>query len=92
MQGIMSQKTELFVTTAGRTSNHTNLNALSDEHEECLHEEISMLEKRYQGKRSPRMIMHYCHTLVRIVPEVKDNHKTSGEFSVQFLPDVVFWP
>jgi uncharacterized protein with ATP-grasp and redox domains len=82
----MSQKTELFVTTAHRTSNHTNLNDISDEHEECLQEEISMLEKRYQDKRSSSMTTHYCHTSVMIVPGVKDNHKTSGEFSMQFLP------
>lgn len=48
-----------------------NLGAVSDEHGERFHQEISIMEKRYQGKWSPTMLADYCWTLKRDVPHAK---------------------
>ncbi|GBP20941.1 hypothetical protein EVAR_9510_1 [Eumeta japonica] len=40
-----------------------NLGAVSDEHGERFHQDISNMEKRYQGKWSPNMLADYCWTL-----------------------------
>jgi hypothetical protein len=37
--------------------------AVSDKHGEPFHWEISIMEKLYQGKRSPSMLADYCWTL-----------------------------
>ncbi|UYV81646.1 hypothetical protein LAZ67_20001789 [Cordylochernes scorpioides] len=42
-----------------------NLGAVSDEHGERFHQDISSMEKRYQGKWSPAMLADYCWTLKR---------------------------
>ncbi|UYV69180.1 hypothetical protein LAZ67_6002670 [Cordylochernes scorpioides] len=46
-----------------------NLGAVSDEHGERFHQDISSMEKRYQGKWSPGMLADYCWTLKRDVPQ-----------------------
>ncbi|UYV77929.1 hypothetical protein LAZ67_15002897 [Cordylochernes scorpioides] len=48
-----------------------NLGANSDEHGERFHQDISSMEKRYQGKWSPVMLADYCWTLKRDLPQAK---------------------
>lgn len=42
-----------------------NMGAVSDEHGERFHQEISEFEKRYQGKWEPTMLADYCWSLQR---------------------------
>ena len=42
-----------------------NCGAVSDEHGERFHQDISSMEKRYQGKLSCAMLADYCWTLAR---------------------------
>ena len=42
-----------------------NLGAVSDEHGERFHQEISTMEKRYRGKWSPSMLADFCWMLRR---------------------------
>jgi hypothetical protein len=37
-----------------------NLGAVSDEHREIFHQDISNMEKRYRGKWSLSMLADYC--------------------------------
>ena len=46
-----------------------NCGMVSDEHGERFHQEIAMMEKRYQGKWSTPMLADYCWTLARNAPE-----------------------
>jgi hypothetical protein len=46
-----------------------NLGTVSDEHGERFHQDISNMEKRYQGKWSLSMVADYCWTLKRDVPQ-----------------------
>ncbi|UYV84322.1 hypothetical protein LAZ67_X001844 [Cordylochernes scorpioides] len=48
-----------------------NLVAVSYEHGERFHQNISSMEKRYQDKWSPGMLADYCWTLKRDVPQAK---------------------
>jgi hypothetical protein len=45
-----------------------NCGAVSDEHGECFHQDISSMEKRYQGKWNYAMLADYCWTLARDAP------------------------
>ncbi|UYV69212.1 hypothetical protein LAZ67_6002849 [Cordylochernes scorpioides] len=54
-----------------------NLGAVSDEHGERFHQDISSMEKRYQGKWSPVMLADYCWTLKRDVPQAKYRRKST---------------
>ncbi|UYV84754.1 hypothetical protein LAZ67_X003339 [Cordylochernes scorpioides] len=54
-----------------------NLDAVSDEHGERFHQDISSMEKRYQGKWSPVMLADYCWTLKRDVPQAKYRRKST---------------
>lgn len=54
-----------------------NLGAVSDEHGERFHQDISAMEKRYQGKWSVTLLADYCWTLLRDTPETKYRRKTS---------------
>lgn len=54
-----------------------NLGAVSDEHGERFHQDISSMEKRYQGKWSSNMLADYCWTLKRDVPDAKYSRKSS---------------
>ena len=47
------------------------LGAVSEEHGERLHQDISALVKRYQEQRSARMLAAYCWTMKRDVPDAK---------------------
>jgi len=44
---------------------------VSDEHGEHSHQEISSMEKRYQGKWNCAMLTDYCWTLVRDIPTME---------------------
>jgi len=48
-----------------------NCGALSDEHGECFHQDISSMEKRYQGKWNCAMLADYCWTLARDAPAME---------------------
>lgn len=41
-----------------------NIGDVSDEHGERFHQDISKMEKRYQGKWNPSMLGDYCWTLI----------------------------
>jgi hypothetical protein len=42
-----------------------NMGAISDEHGERFHQEISQMEKRYSGKCNENMLADFCWTLHR---------------------------
>lgn len=48
-----------------------NLGAVSDEQRKRLYQDISTVEKRYQGKWGPCMLVDYCWILRRDVPREK---------------------
>ena len=48
-----------------------NLGAVSDEHEERFHQDITKMESNYQGKWDPGMIGDFCWMLLRDIPEAK---------------------
>jgi hypothetical protein len=45
-----------------------NLGRMSNMHREQFHQDISTMEKRYQGKWSPSMLADYSWTLRRNIP------------------------
>ena len=45
-----------------------NCGAVSDEHGERFHQQISAMEKRYQGKWSPAMLADFCGMIVGDTP------------------------
>jgi hypothetical protein len=51
------------------------LGAVSDEHGERFHQDISNMEKRYQSKWSLSMLAEYCWTLKRNVPQATYSRK-----------------
>lgn len=53
-----------------------NLGAVSDEQGERFHQDISFIEKRYQGKWSPGMLADYCWGIKRDLPETKHSRKS----------------
>jgi hypothetical protein len=54
-----------------------NLGAVSDEHGERFHQDISNMEKWYQGKWSLSMLADYCWTLKRDVSQVTYSRKST---------------
>ncbi|UYV82762.1 hypothetical protein LAZ67_22000770 [Cordylochernes scorpioides] len=54
-----------------------NLGAVSDEHGERFHQDISSMEKRYQGIWSPGMLADYCWTLKKDVSQAKYRRKST---------------
>ncbi len=45
----------------------SNCGAVSNEHGERFHQDISSMEKQYQGTWSPEMLAGYCWTVTRDV-------------------------
>jgi hypothetical protein len=45
--------------------------AISDEHGERFHQDISAMENRYKGKWSAAMLDDYCWMVKRDVPEIQ---------------------
>jgi len=62
-----------------------NCGAVSDEHGERFHQDISSVEKRYQGKWNCAILADYCWTLARDAPvmEYKRRAKRRGGFCVK---------
>ena len=60
-----------------------NCGAVSDEHGERFHQDISSMEMRYQGKWNCAMLADYCWTLARDVPtmEYKRQAKQKKKFT-----------
>jgi hypothetical protein len=54
-----------------------NLGAVSDQHGERFHQDISNMEKRYQGKSSLSMLPDCCWTLKRDVPQATYSRKST---------------
>ena len=48
-----------------------NLGAVSDEHGERFHQDITKMESHYQGKWNPGMMGDFCWMLLRDIPEEK---------------------
>jgi len=48
-----------------------NCGAVRDEHGERFHQDISSVERRYQGKWNCAMLTDYCQTLARDDPPMK---------------------
>jgi len=51
---------------------------VNDEHGEGFHQDISSMEKRYQGKWKWAMLGEYCWTLARDVPTMEYNQQIKG--------------
>lgn len=54
-----------------------NLEAVSNDHKQRFHQDISTTEKRYQGKWSTSMLADYCWTLRGNVPQAKYTGESS---------------
>ena len=55
------------------------LGKVSDEHGERFHQEIAMMESRYQGRWSTAMLADYCWLLQRDAPEARHRRKSSAK-------------
>ena len=53
-----------------------NLGAVSDEHGERFHQDISVMKYRYPGRWSAAMLADYCWTLQRDVPEAQHKRRS----------------
>jgi len=53
-----------------------NLSDVCDEYGERFHQDITAMEKRYQGKWTSSMLVDYCWTLKRDVPDAKYQQKS----------------
>ena len=53
-----------------------NLREVSDEHGERFHQDILVMEERYNGKWSSSTLADYCWTLKRDVPEANYRRKS----------------
>lgn len=52
-----------------------NLGAVSDEHGERFHQDISSFESRYQGRWNPNMLSDYCWSVKRDEPMAKHKQR-----------------
>jgi ribosomal protein S18 acetylase RimI-like enzyme len=58
-----------------------NLGHVSDEHSERFHQDIATMEKRYQGRWKPSMLVDYCWTLIREAPDDYKRRSTQKKFN-----------
>ena len=65
-----------------------NLGAVSDEHGEGFHRDITKMESNYQGKWNPGMMGDFCWMLLRDIPETK---YTRSSKKTRFWLSVVLW-
>ena len=65
-----------------------NLGAVSDEHGERFHQDITKMESNYQGKWNPGMMGDFCWMLLRDIPEAK---YTRSSKKTHFWLSVVLW-
>ena len=56
-----------------------NLGNVSDEHGERFHQDISLMESRYQGWWSATMLADYSWMLRRNVPDVKHRRRSTAK-------------
>lgn len=56
-----------------------NLGAVSDEHGERFHQDISVMESRYQGRWSAAMLADYCWSLQRDLPTTHYKRKSTAK-------------
>lgn len=56
-----------------------NLGSVSDEHGERFHQDISVMESRYQGRWSAAMLADYCWTLQRDMPNAHHKRKATAK-------------
>jgi hypothetical protein len=56
-----------------------NLGDVSDEHGERFHQDISVMESRYQGRWSATMLADYCWMLRRDVPDASHRRKSTAK-------------
>jgi hypothetical protein len=66
-----------------------NLGAVSDEHGELFHQDISTIKQRYQDKWSPSMLVDYCSSLRRDVPQAQHNKTHTVTFQVKYIRSVI---
>ena len=64
-----------------------NLGAVSDEHGERFHQDITKMESNYQGKWNPGMMGDLCWMLWRDIPEAKYTRSKKTHFWLS----VVLW-
>jgi len=62
-----------------------NCGAVSGEHGECFHQDISSIEKRYQGKWECVMLGDCCWTLGRDVPTMEYKRQAKQKKKVILL-------
>ena len=60
-----------------------NCGEVNDEHGERFHQDITAMEKRYQGKWNPSILADYCWNKVRDNPA--DEYKRQAKSVVQIL-------
>jgi hypothetical protein len=58
-----------------------NVRAVNNEHGERFHQDISNMEKQYQGKWILSMWADYCWTLKRDVPQVTYSRKSVCKYT-----------
>lgn len=56
-----------------------NLGDVSDEHGERFHQDISVMESRYQGRWSATMLADYCWLLHRDIPDASHRRKSAAK-------------
>jgi hypothetical protein len=56
-----------------------NLGAASDERGERFHQDVVVMETRYQGKWRVNMLSDYCRSIIRAVPETNYKRKSSAK-------------
>jgi len=56
-----------------------NLGSVSDEHGERFHQDISVMESRYQDRWSAAMLADYCWTLQRDMPDAQYKRKATAK-------------
>ena len=65
-----------------------NLGAVSYEHGERFHQDITKMESNYQGKWNPGMMGDFCWMLLRDIPEAKYSRSSK---KTHFWLSVVLW-
>ena len=60
-----------------------NLGAVSDEHGERFHQDITKMENKYQGKWNPSKMGDFCLMLLRDIPEAKYTRSVISVFTAK---------
>ena len=66
----------------------SNFRAVSDEHGERFHQDITNMESNYQGKWNPGIMGDFCWMLLRDIPEAKYTRSSKKK---HFWLSVVLW-